>query len=101
MLLLVVALFGLIVPNGIFIYWLIFEFQGIGAMLQDRLALGFMLDVLLVVVVMSVYFARHPLGAVKWYWFTVLSFVGGLGFSLPMFYWLNQRRRRVPSISTA
>jgi hypothetical protein len=23
----------------------------------------------------------------------VLSFMGGLGFSLPLYYWLNQRRR--------
>jgi len=38
-----------------------------------------------------VYFARHPLGPVKWPWFVVLSFLGGLGFSLPLYYWLNRR----------
>jgi hypothetical protein len=28
MLLLVVAVFGLLVPNGFFVYWLIYEYQG-------------------------------------------------------------------------
>jgi hypothetical protein len=46
--LLFVALLGFVVPNGFFLYWLLFEFDGIGRVLQDKLALGFMLDVLLV-----------------------------------------------------
>jgi hypothetical protein len=29
---------------------------------------------------------------VRWYWFVVLSLAGGLGFSLPLYYWLNLRR---------
>jgi hypothetical protein len=89
--LLLIALIGFVVPNGFFIYWLTFEFHGLGSILQDRLALGFILDVLLVLIVLSVYFARHPLGPVKWPWFVVLSFLGGLGFSLPLYYWLNRR----------
>ncbi|MGB2713253.1 MAG: hypothetical protein WBC51_03680 [Vicinamibacterales bacterium] len=91
--LLAVALFGLIVPNGFFVYWLLFEFRGLGPVIEDRLALGFILDVALALVVLSVYFARHPIGPLKWYWFVVLSFIGGLGFSLPMYYWLNRRAR--------
>ena len=90
--LLVVAVIGFVVPNGFFVYWLLTEFNGLGPVLQDNLALGFILDVLLALVILSVYFARHPIGAVKWYWFVVLSFIGGLGFSLPLYYWLNRRR---------
>jgi hypothetical protein len=92
--LLVVALLGFVVPNGFFLYWLFFEFQGLGPVLQDRLALGFMLDVVLTLIILSVYFARRPIGSVKWYWFVALSFAGGLGFSLPLYYWLNQRTLR-------
>jgi len=40
----------------------------------------------------SVSFARRPIGAVRWYWFTLLSLIGGLGFPLPLTYWLNVRR---------
>lgn len=89
--LLLVALFGLVVPNGFFIYWLFFEFHGFGPVLEDNLALGFILDVLLALIFLSVYFARNPIGPIKWHWFVVLSFVGGLGFSLPFYYWLNRR----------
>ena len=90
--LLVVAAFGLVVPNGFFIYWLLFEYQGLVPMLQDRLALGFMLDVLLVLALLAVYFARRPLGPVRWGWFVVLSLLGGLGFGLPLYYWLNRHQ---------
>ena len=90
--LLVVALLGFVVPNGFFVSWLLFEFHGVGPVVHDKLAMGFILDVLLALVILAVYFARHPLGGVKWYWFVVLSFAGGLGFSLPLYYWLNRRR---------
>ena len=90
--LLSIALFGLLVPNGFFLYWLFVEFEGIQAVLDDKLALGFMIDVFLVLIVLSVYFARRPLGPVRWPWFVVLSLIGGLGFSLPVYWWLNTRR---------
>jgi hypothetical protein len=90
--LLLVAAFGFLVPNGFFIYWLVNEYNGLTPVLQDRLALGFILDVAVALVILTVYFAKHPLGPVRWPWFVVLSFMGGLGFSLPLYYWLNQTR---------
>jgi hypothetical protein len=90
--LLAIAILGFLVPNGFFIYWLFVEFSGMRAVLQDRLALGFILDVFLALILLAVYFAKRPIGPVRWYWFVVLSFLGGLGFSLPLYYWLNQRR---------
>ena len=90
--LLLVAAFGMIVPNGFFVYWLFNEYQGLGPVLQDRLALGFILDVAVALAILTVYFAKHPIGPVRWPWFVLLSFMGGLGFSLPLYYWLNQRQ---------
>jgi hypothetical protein len=29
---------------------------------------------------------------VRWHWFVVLSLVGGLGFSIPFYIWLNRRQ---------
>jgi hypothetical protein len=87
-----IALLGFLVPNSFLIYWLAFEFHGLEAVLQDRLALAFILDVLFALIVLSGYFARHPVGPVRWPWFVVLSLLGGLGFSLPLYYWLNRRR---------
>ena len=91
MLLLAMSLVGLIVPNGLFVYWLVFEFDGFAAVLRDKLAMGFIIDVFLALILLSVYFARHPIGRVKWQWFFALSLLGGFGFSLPFYYWLNQR----------
>ena len=87
--LLVVALFGLIVPNGLFVYWLFTEFHGLGPILEDRLALAFIIDAMLA---LGIYFARHPIGRVGWPWFVAMSLLGGLGFSLPFYYWLNARK---------
>ena len=91
MILLLIALFGLFVPNGIFIYWLFTEFQSVNDFLQDWLALGFIIDAVMVMLMLAYWFAKNPLGKVKWYWFIVFSLIGGIGFSLPFYYWLNQR----------
>ena len=86
-----VALFGLLVPNGIFVYWLLTEFNGFGDVLGNKLALAFMIEAFLVLGIMTIFFARNPIGRVKWYWFVVLSLIGGLGFGIPFYYWWNKR----------
>lgn len=90
MLLLIIALFGLIVPNGIFIYWLLTEFKSVGEVMNDKLAAAFIIDAFMAMFLLAYWFAVKPLGKIKWYWFIVLSLVGGLGFSLPFYWWLNQ-----------
>ena len=91
MALLLIALFGLLVPNGLFIYWLFTEFNGMTDVLNNKLALAFIIEAFLVLGIMSAYFARNPIGRVKWYWFVILSLIGGLGFGIPFYYWWNQR----------
>ncbi|HEV8124856.1 MAG TPA: hypothetical protein VGP80_11460 [Gemmatimonadales bacterium] len=89
--LLVIAAFGFLVPNGFFIYWLFVDFHSLHQVLGDRLALGFILDVLVAMLLLAWYYARRPIGPVRWPWFVVLSLAGGLGFSLPLYWWLNRR----------
>ncbi len=91
--LLLVAFFGLLVPNGLFIAWLLTEFDGLGSLFESRLALAFMVEAMMLLVVLAVYFGRNPPGTWKWPWFVLLSLVGGLGFGLPFYYWLNTRGR--------
>jgi len=40
---------------------------------------------------LAIYFARRPIGRVSWQTFVLLSLIGGLGFSLPLYWWLNTR----------
>ena len=91
MILLLIALFGFIVPNGILIYWLFTEFHGAREVLQNKLAMAFILDVFLAMLVLAYRFAVEPIGKVRWYWFVALSLVGGLAFSIPFYWWLNKR----------
>ena len=91
MLLLAIALFGLVVPNGLFLYWLFYEYDGLTNIAQNKLALAFMIDAFLAMGLLAYFFARKPIGRVGWYWFIVLSILGGLGFSLPLYWWLNKR----------
>ncbi|MEO6394242.1 MAG: hypothetical protein ABIP75_20480 [Pyrinomonadaceae bacterium] len=91
MLLLLIALFGLFVPNGIFIYWLIYEHRSPMDFVTNHLALAYIIDAMMVLAILAIYFARKPIGRVKWYWFVLLSLIGGLGFSLPFYWWLNKR----------
>ena len=91
MILIAVALFGLVVPNGLFLYWLVVEFNGVQTVLDNRLAMAFIIDAVMVLVILAVYFAKRPIGRVHWGTFVLLSLIGGLGFSLPMYWWLNNR----------
>ncbi len=81
----------MVVPNGFFLYWLLYEYDGLASVARNNLALAFMMDAFLAMVLLAYYFARKPIGRVKWYWFVVLSIVGGLVFSLPLYWWLNKR----------
>ena len=91
MVLLLIALFGLFVPNGIFIYWLFTEFGGGADVTGNKLAVAFIIDAFMAMFLLAYWFAVKPIGKVRWYWFIVLSIVGGLGFSIPFYWWLNQK----------
>ena len=97
--LLAIALFGLLVPNGLFVYWLLREFNSFGAVTENHLALGFMIDAFMALGLLAFLFARRPPGPIKWQRFVVLSLIGGLGFSIPFYLWLNFKRSASRGIS--
>lgn len=89
--LLPIAAFGILVPNGLFVYWLVHEFSSIDQVFSDKLALGFIIDLFVALGVLTYLFAIRPVGPVRWPWFLLLSLIGGLGFSIPLYLWLNWR----------
>jgi hypothetical protein len=93
MFLLVISLFGLIVPNGLFLYALARDYGSLSEALSNRLALALLIDAFLATGLLAWIFRLRPIGPVKWPWFVVLSLVGGLGFSIPFYLWLNWRRQ--------
>jgi Na+/H+ antiporter NhaA len=90
-LLLSIAAFGLIIPNGLFFYFIFNELSSIHQVMNDHLALGFIIDAFMATGLLAWWFAEHPLGRYSWKTFVALSLLGGLGFSLPFFYYLNNR----------
>ncbi len=89
--LIAISLFGLFVPNGMFLYYVMVEFTSISEVLNDLLALGFIVDAFMAMGLIAWWFAKNPLGRYSWKMFILLSLIGGLGFSLPFFYLLNRR----------
>jgi hypothetical protein len=94
--LLAVAAIGLVLPGGIFSYWLFHDAVSLQAALADRLAVAFGVDLAGSTLLLGFLFARRPIGPVKWPWFLVLSFLGTLWFGIPMYLWLNWRRAPAP-----
>ena len=76
--LLVVALFGLVAPNGLFIYWALYEFHGVGRVLENHLAVAFILDAFITLILLAVHFAKTPPGRYGWGWFVGLSLIIGV-----------------------
>ena len=98
--LLLVAAFGMIVPNGLFVYWLL-DFDGIAAVADNPLALAFIIDAFMAMGLLAWLFAVRPPGRFGWPWFVGLSLLGGLGFSIPFYLWLNHRLDGQPALSFA
>jgi len=94
--LLPLSVIGLLVPGGLFLFWLLHDYSSLSAALSDRMAIAFFLDLLMSTLLLSYFVARKPLGPVKWPWFLALSLLGTLAFSIPLFVWLNWRRAPAP-----
>lgn len=86
-----VAAFGLFVPNGLFLHFTLTRFSTFADAAMHPLALGFIIDAFMATALLAWYFAKHPIGRHSWTTFVLLSLTGGLGFSLPFYYYLNKR----------
>jgi len=90
--LIAIALFGLLGPNGVFIYYALFRSSDLLTSLQNPVTIAFVAEAFVVMALLAVFLAHRPLG--KWGWkpFVVLSLLGGLGFSVPALVVLNSER---------
>jgi hypothetical protein len=93
------AFAGYALPTGLFLYWVFGEeTTSLGAALRDPLVLAFLVDVLLTLAVLAVFFAKYPLGRYRWPWLVGLSLATTLCFGLALYWWLNERERNVRQV---
>jgi hypothetical protein len=93
-LLTLVALFGLLGPNGVFVYYVLFRWNDLLAGMRNPVALAFLIEAMVVMVLLAALIALRPVGRWGWKTFLALSLIGGLAFSIPTFILMNAPRRR-------
>ena len=86
------ALFGLLGPNGVFLYYAFARRPEFVAAITHPVALALMIEAFLMVALLALWLARRPLGPWGWRSFVLLSLLGGLGFAAPMIVLLNEPR---------
>lgn len=93
-LLLALAVSGLIVPNGIFIYYSLAAPALLHDALTNPVALVFIAEAFLLMFLFAWVIHRQGLRSPGWLAFIVLSLLGSLAFSVPAFLYLASRRSR-------
>jgi hypothetical protein len=91
-LLLATAAFGLLVPNGLFLYAAATRPELVKAALANSVALAFMLEALVLLVLFGCLIRARGFRSPGWSLFVVWSLVGGLAFSVPFFLWRHSRK---------
>ena len=87
------ALFGLLGPNGVFVYYALFRWNDLMAAMHDPVTLAFVVEALVVMALLAWFFTQRPLGRYGWKTFVVLGLIGGLGFGVPALILLNARTK--------
>jgi hypothetical protein len=83
---------GLVIPGGLFLWWLLEDATSLAAVLHDKLALAFVADVFVSTAVIAVFFARVQPGRWRWPWFVALCLLSTLAFGFVIYWGLNARR---------
>ena len=85
-LMLITSIFGLVVVNSLFIYGSSGDMM---ALWNDPVSAALMLEGFGLMIVFTFYFYKYPIKKMAWYWFPVLSLLGSVLFSLPMFFYFK------------
>jgi len=86
-----VALFGLLGPNGVFLYYALLRPDEFWGALSNPVTLAFLTEAFVVMILLAVFLHVRPMGPWGWKSFVVMSLLGGLGFSIPALVLLNGR----------
>ena len=75
--------FGLLVINGVFLYFVIFKPELVGEAMGNLYSLVFMLEAFILLPLLCFLISIYKLGSPNWVGFLVLSLLGSLAFSIP------------------
>lgn len=85
------ALFGLVVPNGIFLWYFFADFAAVRAAFGNPVALVFIGEALFLMFLLAWVLRRAGSTKPTGYVFVVLSLAGSMAFSVPASLWLACR----------
>lgn len=88
-----VAIFGFAIVNGAFLYGLFYEPMAMTEAMKNPIALAFMIEALLLMIVFAYLLPRWGVARLSWIWFIVLSLLGSMAFALPIVLLWRQNRR--------
>lgn len=93
-LLLALATFGFIVPNGFFLYYSLLAPETFHAALSNPVALVFITEAFLLMFLFAGVIRHLGFRSPSWLAFIVMSLLGSLAFSVPVFLYLASRNAR-------
>src|SRR5687768_9358924 len=93
-LLLALASFGLLVPNGLFLYHALWNPDAVRAALTNPVALVFMTEAFFLMFLFAWLIHRSGNKSPGWKVFILMSLVGSMVFSVPAFLYLVSRNAR-------
>jgi hypothetical protein len=92
--LLALTIFGLIVPNGLFIYYTMFEWSTVMAAMTNPIAMVFIAEAFTIMFLIAWLIHHFGLKSPGWSAFIVLSLLGSMMFSMPLCLYLWSRRHK-------
>ena len=89
------AIFGFLVPNGIFVYLLWSDVNAVRASFSNPIAMVLWLEAFVLLALFCWLISRFGNPKPGWVVFLLLSIVGSLACSVPAFLWLWSRRQHL------
>ena len=93
-LLLALSVFGLIVPNGFFLYYSLFAPAALHAAFSNPVALVFMTEAFLLMFLFAWVIRQSGFRSPGWLAFIIMSLFGSMVFSVPAFFYFASRNAR-------
>lgn len=88
---LIFAIIAFLVPNGLYLYFAITQPELNAEAMRNPIALAFMIEAMMLLGLFLVHVYRQTQSWVKVGLFLILSFIGSLAFSFPLYKYLESR----------